>query len=402
METNPGNNVNTANPNNPNPQIQPNGATPPVFSAPGAKKAPSGYMDPFAFSQVLTKMNEKVKYNNGLMDMRNKLIRQMYDTPLQAEELATLTPEVQDAIKNGDKRRLEMELRLTNDQIQGRTSSLDSSMKFLGNSYKDTLSLLDKQRQDAVDNVLKFAQVYGSEAKTALKSLYGQEYIDALKEQGIDIDAFGSTPTLEQIKQGAAGDTSAPPKAPIATERNNLSFFQRMLNATNNLEGVESTISKLKTGGRFLLSNESKIANLFKSKEMQQYNQAQREFTEARLRKESGAAIPDSEFENDKKTYFAQPGDKPEQLEIKRKAREQALRGLGTSSGNAFWEFYGYNPSKAVQSANFRSIVGLKGSGSSEDTFSISDAGSAPVGSIIDLGNGKQVKKIGDDEYEDL
>jgi hypothetical protein len=73
----------------------------------------------------------------------------------------------------------------------------------------------------------------------------------------------------------------------------------------------------------------------------QQYRQAQRAFTEARLRKESGAAIPNTEFENDAKTYFAQPGDTPATITQKESARAKLLEGLGYSAGKAYEEFYG-------------------------------------------------------------
>jgi hypothetical protein len=73
----------------------------------------------------------------------------------------------------------------------------------------------------------------------------------------------------------------------------------------------------------------------------QLYVQAQRQFTEARLRKDSGAAIPEHEFANDRKTYFAQPGDSPDVIERKKMARENLLRSLRMESGRAFNEYFG-------------------------------------------------------------
>lgn len=58
------------------------------------------------------------------------------------------------------------------------------------------------------------------------------------------------------------------------------------------------------------------------------YLASQKQFTEARLRKDSGAAIPPSEFENDKRMYFPQPGDSDAVIAQKRNARQIVLQAL--------------------------------------------------------------------------
>jgi len=61
---------------------------------------------------------------------------------------------------------------------------------------------------------------------------------------------------------------------------------------------------------------------LFKSDKFKQIEQAQRDFINAALRRESGAAIAESEFENARLQYFPQPGDTPEVVKQKQKNRE--------------------------------------------------------------------------------
>jgi hypothetical protein len=68
---------------------------------------------------------------------------------------------------------------------------------------------------------------------------------------------------------------------------------------------------------------------------VQKANQAQRDFVNAVLRQESGAAIADTEFENAKKQYFPQPGDKPEVIAQKRRNRELVIKGFETNAGPA-------------------------------------------------------------------
>lgn len=78
------------------------------------------------------------------------------------------------------------------------------------------------------------------------------------------------------------------------------------------------------------------IGNYIVPKEYQQYDQAQRDFINAILRRESGAVIADSEFDNANLQYFPQPGDAPEVLEQKRLNRENALAGVSRSAGAAY------------------------------------------------------------------
>jgi hypothetical protein len=82
-------------------------------------------------------------------------------------------------------------------------------------------------------------------------------------------------------------------------------------------------------------------ANFTQSNPNQAYVQSQRAFTEARLRKDSGAAVPDSEYEKDAVTFFKQPGDSPETIRQKRAMREATLAGIAFESGDALREFYG-------------------------------------------------------------
>lgn len=117
-----------------------------------------------------------------------------------------------------------------------------------------------------------------------------------------------------------------------------LGFFNRAKQADDDLQKLETEVS-----GMGLLSQErmKHATNILQSQTGQSYNQAQRAFTEARLRKDSGAAIPEQEFENDRVTYFAQPGDKKATLDQKRRARAAVLASLGFEAGPALGGFYG-------------------------------------------------------------
>lgn len=127
-------------------------------------------------------------------------------------------------------------------------------------------------------------------------------------------------------------------RAVTGAERQSLAYFNRAKQASDDIAPLENDVAKM---GLAAQGRMQYAPNFMQSQTGQQYRQAQRSFTEARLRKESGAAIPTAEYENDAKTYFAQPGDTPQTLAQKRAAREKVLEGLGYSAGKAYEEFYG-------------------------------------------------------------
>lgn len=148
-------------------------------------------------------------------------------------------------------------------------------------------------------------------------------------------------PVLRLDEKGNIVAGTSAPKAPTSGESTNLVFFQRMADAMGNLNDMADTTQGL---GFFSQLNLKYGNSITQGADLERISQAQRAFTEARLRKDSGAAIPESEFENDKVTYFPQPGDSAEVLAQKAQSREVALNALRVSSGNAYWDLYGVSP----------------------------------------------------------
>lgn len=77
------------------------------------------------------------------------------------------------------------------------------------------------------------------------------------------------------------------------------------------------------------------IGNTVLSPNQQRIDQAQRDFVNAVLRKESGAAIAQSEFLSAQKQYFPQPGDSKEVIAQKRKNRQTEIEGMRAAAGPA-------------------------------------------------------------------
>jgi hypothetical protein len=78
------------------------------------------------------------------------------------------------------------------------------------------------------------------------------------------------------------------------------------------------------------------VGNVLLTPESRQWFQAERNFINAVLRKESGAVISDSEFDNARRQYIPQPGDDPQTKEQKRRNRQTAIREIGGAAGPGY------------------------------------------------------------------
>ncbi len=134
-----------------------------------------------------------------------------------------------------------------------------------------------------------------------------------------------------------------------------LGFFNRAKQADDDLQGLEAQIAKK---GYFAQAWMNNAPNVAQSAEGQRYTQAQRAFTEARLRKDSGAAIPPQEFENDRLTYFVQAGDNDATIAQKARARAAMLASMAFESGGALEGFYGEEAAGMLDSFRTRSGKG--------------------------------------------
>lgn len=94
--------------------------------------------------------------------------------------------------------------------------------------------------------------------------------------------------------------------------------------ATSSL--IIDTIGDKFTGASSLVG--AQLPNLLKTSERQQFEQAQRNFVNAVLRRESGAVISNEEFANARVQYFPQPGDSADVLKQKAANREQVINSL--------------------------------------------------------------------------
>lgn len=126
-----------------------------------------------------------------------------------------------------------------------------------------------------------------------------------------------ATPTASNL--GAAGYANRMAKAEELIQ----SFEQAGYNPSDDI-------------GSYTASGIPVAGNYMKSKEYQQYEQAASDWIAAKLRKESGATIPQPELESEFKRYFPIPGDGPEVIKQKAAARANGFRQLQVESGSAY------------------------------------------------------------------
>ena len=139
-----------------------------------------------------------------------------------------------------------------------------------------------------------------------------------------------SPPPVAAPNYAASGITDA--TKPNADQSRVSTYATRMAAANQIIDRVGGAT----TGVRDRLVNQIPgVGNYFTSSNFQQATQAQSDFINSVLRRESGAVISDSEFASAAKQYFPQPGDNPKVLEQKRKNRETTLLGFEREAGPA-------------------------------------------------------------------
>ena len=190
---------------------------------------------------------------------------------------------------------------------------------------------------------LQLAQQADEAAKNRGVQIRGQNMTDARSREATAATLTkpfevtgpdGSAMLVQQDKQGnirpvqGYGPKAGTEKPLNDTQSKALLFGSRMREAGKVLDALaKDGTSASVPGSRAGYGIGSTITALSSSKQ-QQLDQAKRDFVNAVLRRESGAVIADSEFENADKQYFPQIGDSKEVIAQKKRNRELATNGI--------------------------------------------------------------------------
>jgi hypothetical protein len=154
----------------------------------------------------------------------------------------------------------------------------------------------------------------------------------------VSVWADESGQIIKPVDAGSAGGGA--PANPYAMtgkttedERKVSGYANRTVESHNVINELEKVGTDLKEAAKAAVPG---VGNLMITKEKQRLLQAQRNFVNAVLRRESGAVIAKDEFDNATQQYFPQPGDAPEVIEQKRRNREETIEGLMGSAGRNY------------------------------------------------------------------
>lgn len=189
-----------------------------------------------------------------------------------------------------------------------------------------TMGLPTGGLQIAAQRATQERQMALEKEKLGLDVLRSNLATDVLQRESIRASTANSYDSIRSRKEADAraksGTLSGKPQTAAQASANG--YADRTVEANK-------IISQL--GGKFtskgsLITSSGFFPNFFKSEDRQKYEQAQRNFVNAVLRRESGAAISPTEFESAAQQYFPQPGDKQGVLEQKEQNRTTVISNL--------------------------------------------------------------------------
>lgn len=177
---------------------------------------------------------------------------------------------------------------------------------------KRTPEYMEKKKRQEQDDQLRTMQIEEAQRKSA--------------EAGIP---FGESREYKKIE--AKQKLSEKTKPISESRRKAATFAERVGQSEDVFKDLES---KGYSRADVTSGLESMLPTTFQSTESQQQEQAERNFINAILRRESGAAIAPSEFDSAEKQYFPRAGDSPETKVQKARNRDIALKGMRAEAGD--------------------------------------------------------------------
>ena len=236
--------------------------------------------------------------------------------------------------ENRELQLLQTQLNLAQQQIQ----TLDPALQREAEQRATALQFAVTERQNALQTQAQNRQTVVSFATQALQNgapgeLAKQAMLAGTPEQAAALLApYLKDPLLnlkrQEIEQSIANMQASRVQAGLsetldgkpqnATQARAESFGQRLLESG-------AVIDDLGEGFTGTFAFGGVLPNILQSANRQQFEQAKRNFINAVLRQESGAAIAQSEFDNAEKQYFPTAGDSPEVVLQKRMNRNTVI-----------------------------------------------------------------------------
>lgn len=296
----------------------------------------------------------------SIQELKDKIQEKKYNAVKDLyDQTKTYLKEKKDTIKEIH----DAAVKFKEDQDKAKQQELDNMFKYMDFDLKQAQAELDsskftyQQKQDMIQNALandkftwqqKVDMINSQLASDKFKydqSKDAQNYQLELQKLQLEIKKASAqdNPTSYKEWQLSGGNDSGvtyqefllnkgAEKPATADQASSAGYTLRMKDSGDTITKYTDYFKKM---GLFKQGWQTIAPNFMQSKEMQLLEQAERDFINAALRKESGAAIAPSEFESAKKQYFPQPGDTDAVIEQKAKNRMMKLQGMVLSSGPA-------------------------------------------------------------------
>ena len=211
--------------------------------------------------------------------------------------------------------------------------------------FSVTMRGQDIGRQNSIDTN---ATSRANNAASVGATIRGQNMTDSRQRES---NQNGRVPTgyrqladgsLEFIPGGPADPASAKKASPTEFQGKSAIFGARAQESNRILNDLQGTYSPSAINAKQSLGNVWGVggalesgANSILPANTQRAEQARRDFVNAVLRQESGAAIGKDEFDNASRQYFPQPGDSAAVIKQKADNRALQIQGLLGNAGNA-------------------------------------------------------------------
>lgn len=306
---------------------------------------------------------------DAMMELREALRRELQDKAVQEEAAARLAEnQRQFNVKApAEVRRTTAEAVNLEDAPQKEQRGYDQQFKIVNtqNLFNAGESALNRTHQsgmqkagfdftggqNAIDRTFKTSERLGSQTFQTGENLLDRNLTRsegaADRSNRVNLANIGGQYDIAGMNLRNAGDLAsaqfrAQMRPATGEQRKDLDFYQRMQRAIGNMDKMED---QLTTQDLAIIHGSPSwlgpVNNAMLSKAGQAYAQALSDYTLAKLRDESGAAISVGEFTKEQLLAARQLADTPETLAQRRATRNGVAEGFAFKSGPAYEEYFG-------------------------------------------------------------
>lgn len=333
--------------------------TPPPGAQPTMPPTTPGPMGPLAKAvdpdmQALLDSQSATAEKKGLLGALGGALQGFADVPTAAEMLYNkkvthanpsgvlnqAASQIQDPMDQQSKAMAYLKAKRENDSALsgGKADSSDSQAyrDQIGALFPNLSGVIQNKSKDQIKEMfpLLTKKIEGDvERQNKLAEIDAQKTAD-LRNKSAEISQTKKA-DLERMEAGKRLDIEKANAEPPKPDQSQAAVFGRRM------EGAEKVFKDLTENGynRADLKQEGSARFLpaaMQNEGLRKQDQAERNFVNAVLRKESGAAISKDEFASAEQQYFPRPGDTKDVLAQKEANRQQALQGMKVMSGKAW------------------------------------------------------------------